>query len=242
MADTETVITQVASILSERKATLATAESCTGGLIGHLVTNLPGSSAWYIGGIISYSNELKHGFLGVRRETLVAEGAVSAPVAEKMAIGARQAFDTDYAISVTGIAGPGGGTETKPVGLTFIGVSTPDRTVVRRFVWNGCREANKQSSARAALDLLRELLMEDDDRQPSASIEAAFEPDGNIRPLAFFWNGRNLRVTDRGRQWEEGGTRHFLVMTAGDAVWELCFEPTSLHWSVTPKSHTRLSV
>jgi PncC family amidohydrolase len=233
------LVSQIGALLSDQRATLSTAESCTGGLLGHLLTNQPGSSNWYVGGIVSYSNDLKHGLLAVRRDTLEAEGAVSAAVAAQMALGARQAFDTDYAISVTGIAGPGGGTEEKPVGLTFIGVATPDQVIVRRFVWTGCRQGNKQSSATAAFELLYEILEKGNSLLPGAAVEASFEPDGKILPLALTWNGRSLRVTDRGRQWEKDGKRIFLVMTPGDEVWELCFDPAAVRWSITPKSHAR---
>jgi len=138
--------------------TLVTAESCTGGLIGHLVTGQPGASGYYLGGVISYSNELKIGLLGVHAETLETFGAVSGETALEMARGARQRLGGDFALSVTGIAGPGGGTSAKPVGLTFIGISSPFGDDVRRFVWPGDREKNKFDSARAALDLLLEWL------------------------------------------------------------------------------------
>ncbi len=244
-------VPQIAEVLQGKKETLATAESCTGGLVGHLLTNASGSSEWYMGGMVAYSNMVKHGFLGVRRETLEREGAVSAEVAEQMAVGARQGFDTTYAVSVTGIAGPGGGTEEKPVGLTYIGVAGPERTVVRRFVWNGSRAANKQSSADAALALLLELLQETGENAPkessmegeaSAAVDTAFEPDGKMRPLAFVWNGRSMKVTDWGRQWEKEGARYFLVMTAGDRIWELCFTPVTLHWHITPRTEERRTV
>ncbi len=138
--------------------TLATAESCTGGLIGHLLTEVAGSSGYYRGGAISYSDEVKRTALDVPAQALEAHGAVSAQVAVAMAEGARRAFDADIAIAVTGIAGPSGGTEQKPVGLTYVAVADAQGHDVRRHQWSGERSANKVDSARAALDLLLERL------------------------------------------------------------------------------------
>lgn len=149
---------RIGPLLQARGLTLVTAESCTGGLVGHLVTNQPGSSSYYLGGVVSYSNALKMALLGVRPETLDTFGAVSAETAQEMANGARSRYHADIALSVTGIAGPDGGTAAKPVGLTYIGISAPWGQAVRRFVWPGDRVANKLDSARAALELLLEWL------------------------------------------------------------------------------------
>ncbi len=236
---------EIAQRLTERGCLLSTAESCTGGLIGHLLTNVPGSSKWYMGGAVTYSNALKHGILGVRRDTLDRFGAVSSEVAEQMAIGARQAFDTDYAISVTGVAGPDGGTPEKPIGLTYIGVAAAERVVVRRFDWGGSRVANKQSSADAAIALLRELLQEEGKElgkegvAEKSTVEASFNLDGTIRPRAFLWKGRTMQVTDWGRTWKRDGVRYFLIMTLDNRVWELRFEEGTLNWTVQPKSEAR---
>ncbi len=152
----------LASRLQERAlalgVTVGTAESCTGGLIGHVLTGLAGSSEYYRGGVISYSNELKIALLGVSAEALEHHGAVSAQVALAMADGARERFDCDYAVSVTGVAGPGGGTASKPVGLTYVAAAGPDGREVRRHTWEGDRSSNKEQSAAAALRLLLELL------------------------------------------------------------------------------------
>jgi PncC family amidohydrolase len=135
--------------------TLCTAESCTGGLVAHRITNVAGSSDYMLGGIVSYSNAAKQHLLHVREQTLIDYGAVSEQTAQEMAAGARTVFSADYAVSVTGIAGPGGGTEAKPVGLTYIGLAGPDDLlVVERRVWTGDREANKAASAEAALQLV----------------------------------------------------------------------------------------
>lgn len=149
---------EVGRLLKARGLTLATAESCTGGLIGHLITEIPGSSAYFVGGIIAYSNEVKERLLGVSAETLAREGAVSARCAAEMARGARERLAADVAVSVTGIAGPTGGTPEKPVGLTYIHLSTPDAEHGERHLWQGTRWENKRASARAALLLVKRYL------------------------------------------------------------------------------------
>jgi PncC family amidohydrolase len=146
---------QLGAELRNRSLTVCTAESCTGGLIAHRLTNIAGSSEYVVGGVVAYSNYVKSQVLRVREHTLIDYGAVSVEVAAEMATGARRLFGADFSVSVTGIAGPGGGTSEKPVGLTFIGLAGPDDLLtVERFVWNGDREANKAYSADAALDLL----------------------------------------------------------------------------------------
>jgi PncC family amidohydrolase len=138
--------------------TVATAESCTGGLVAHLLTEIPGSSVWLIGGVVAYSNDVKRGVLGVAPETLERHGAVSAQTAVAMAHGVRSLLHADIAVAVTGIAGPSGGTEAKPVGLTYVAVADPEGDDVRRYTWDGDRSANKRASAEAALALLHERL------------------------------------------------------------------------------------
>lgn len=138
--------------------TLATAESCTGGLVSHACTEIAGSSRWFVGGVIAYSNEVKQGILGVSGDTLAAHGAVSAQTAVSMAEGARRLLGVDVAVSVTGIAGPGGGGDAKPVGLTYVAVADASGHDVRRFTWPHDRSGNKRASAAAALDLLLERL------------------------------------------------------------------------------------
>jgi nicotinamide-nucleotide amidase len=140
--------------------TLATAESCTGGLIGHRITSVSGSSEYFVGGMIAYANEVKIRELGVNRRLLMREGAVSAPVARQMARGIRRRFGSDIGIGVTGIAGPGGGTEKKPVGLVFIGLSRGNNDVVRRFQFKGSRETIKAAAGEAALRMVKSYLHE----------------------------------------------------------------------------------
>jgi len=148
----------VGRMLAERKLKLATAESCTGGLVGHRLTNVPGSSGYLEGGVIAYSYEAKERLLGVHHDTLYEHGAVSAETALEMARGARKALGADIGIAVTGIAGPGGGLPGKPVGLVYIALSARTYERVEHFVWDSDREGNKAYSAEAALAMLKEFL------------------------------------------------------------------------------------
>ncbi len=145
---------RVGTALKEKGWTLALGESCTGGLIAHRITDVPGSSNYFLGGVMAYSNPVKERMLGVSSETLRAAGAVSEETAREMARGASQAVSSDVGLSVTCIAGPGGGTEEKPVGLTFIGASTPEGEWVERHVFQGDRQSVKGSASDAALKLL----------------------------------------------------------------------------------------
>lgn len=149
-----TLESQVGELLGRHGLTLATAESCTGGLIAHRLTNIPGSSSYFVGGVVAYAYEAKEALLGVRRETLMQYGAVSEQVALEMARGVRQRLGADLGLSVTGIAGPGGGTPEKPVGLTYIALVGPQGERCERHTWPGDRWENKTLSAEAALRLL----------------------------------------------------------------------------------------
>ena len=144
--------------LKDKGWTLALGESCTGGLIAHRITDVPGSSDYFLGGIMAYSNPVKERLLGVSSETLQAVGAVSEETAREMAQGASQSIGSDVGISVTCIAGPGGGTDEKPVGLTYIGASTPDGEWVERHVFQGDRKSIKESATNASLELLLKAL------------------------------------------------------------------------------------
>jgi len=145
----------IVETLTQRKETLALAESCTGGCIANRITNVPGASVVFLAGLVTYSNAAKQKFLGVRAETLEAHGAVSEPVAREMAEGARKQTAADYALSVTGIAGPSGGTAEKPAGTAFIGLAGPFETVVEKNLNPYDRETFKQVTAQQAMDLLR---------------------------------------------------------------------------------------
>jgi PncC family amidohydrolase len=156
----ERIESVVGEVLRSRGLTLSLAESCTGGLLGHRLTNVPGSSDYFVGGMVAYSYDAKERVLGVHHTTLYDHGAVSQQTALEMARGARRLFGTDVALSVTGIAGPGGGMPDKPVGLVYIALSARDQEACHRFVWEGDREANKAHSAQAALELLVAYLCE----------------------------------------------------------------------------------
>ncbi len=144
----------VGELLLQRGQWLAAAESCTGGLISHLITNVPGSSGYYLGGVTAYSNEVKMRLLGVSSDTLEQHGAVSEATVLEMARGIRTALGADIGVSVSGIAGPTGGTPDKPVGTVWIGLSSATAELARHFLWSGDRLAVKQQSAQAALEML----------------------------------------------------------------------------------------
>jgi nicotinamide-nucleotide amidase len=159
MAD-ELLEVAVGRLLTARRLTLSVAESCTGGLIMHRLTNAAGSSAYLIGGMVVYSYASKVKFAGVQQSTLEHFGAVSAETAGEMARGVRTAFETDFALAVTGIAGPSGGLPNKPVGLVYIALDSASGTYVERHIWQSDREGNKAHSAQAALALLYRHLTE----------------------------------------------------------------------------------
>jgi PncC family amidohydrolase len=148
----------VGRLLERRRMTLAIAESCTGGLVSHRITNVPGSSAYYNGSVIAYSNEIKEAILGVQHDTLAHYGAVSEQTALEMARRARDLLQADVGLAVTGIAGPDGGMPEKPVGLVYIALAAPDGEWAERWMWDGNRVENKAYSAEAVLDLLRRYL------------------------------------------------------------------------------------
>jgi len=151
----EAIAKEIVRLLTRRKKTLALAESCTGGFIANQITNIPGASKIFLGGIVSYSNEAKQKFLGVRAKTLDNHGAVSRAVAAEMAAGARQRFDADFAIAVTGIAGPTGGTKNKPTGTVFIAVAGAFGVLVHHKLNHFDRQKFKKVTAKQALELLR---------------------------------------------------------------------------------------
>jgi len=147
---------QLQGICLGRGLTVALAESCTGGLVATTITDVPGSSGYFLGGVVSYSNEAKAALLDVPRATLDAHGAVSAQVARAMAAGAQARFAASLAASITGVAGPDGGSDEKPVGLTYVGLASPGEVDVRRFQFAGDRAGNREMAAQAALEWLVE--------------------------------------------------------------------------------------
>ena len=160
---------QLGEELKARGMTLAVAESCTGGLLASRITDVPGSSAYFRGGIVAYQNDVKERLLGVSTEILKRFGAVSEESARAMAHGCRELFSSDVAVAITGIAGPSGGSAEKPVGLVYIAVSALDKVACERFCWSGDRVLNKESSVRAALKMVFRTLKD---------VETGWQPEG----------------------------------------------------------------
>ena len=149
--DNDTISLVIGRLLTEAEATISTAESCTGGLVGHKIVESAGASAYYTGGIISYSNDIKESQLGVSHNTLEEYGAVSENTAREMAEGCRKKMGTDYSIATTGISGPGGGSEEKPVGLVYIAISSKEKTICNKYVFTTTREQHQERVANQAL-------------------------------------------------------------------------------------------
>lgn len=155
----DTMIGLVSKSLKNHRMTIATAESCTGGMLGAVLTQESGSSDFYLGGVVSYSNNLKEKFLGVKPHTLERYGAVSPETALEMAMGIREYANSDLGVSITGIAGPGGGSQEKPVGLVYIGLATPEGIEAIKFQFHGGRDSIRQLSVQAALDGVRRYML-----------------------------------------------------------------------------------
>jgi nicotinamide-nucleotide amidase len=231
---------RVGVLLRQRGMTLVTAESCTGGLVGHRLTNVPGSSDYYLGGVVAYSNSMKEALLGVRAETLMAHGAVSEETAREMARGARQRLGADVAVSITGIAGPTGGTVEKPVGLVYVALSAEDEEWCQRHVFEQGRLGNKEAAADSALRLVVAYVeggqggrMQDFVKEP-VSVEVRMRPDGTELPLAFVWQGQRHEIVSWGRESSETQEGHdvrcYLVQTEGPQTWELCLDLKPGQW------------
>jgi nicotinamide-nucleotide amidase len=160
--DTDSLASVVGQLLLAKQQTLAVAESCTGGMLGKLLTDIPGSSAYFKGGVMAYANEVKVKMLGIETELIETQGAVSSVVAEQMAIGIKTQIGTDWGIGITGVAGPGGGTAEKPVGLVYIGLARPDggvESMKYRLSSHFDRDLIRQMSAQQSLDMLRRRLL-----------------------------------------------------------------------------------
>jgi len=158
--DDDTLQDVVGQLLKDNDRTLSVAESCTGGQLGMIVTSVAGSSTYFLGGVVSYSNRSKVHHLDVGPEIIEQHGAVSEECAIAMAVGCRQRFESDYALSITGIAGPDGGTDEKPVGTTFVGLSSVHDSYARKFNFGTLREANRSRACYAALELLRRNILD----------------------------------------------------------------------------------
>ncbi len=231
----------VGKLLRDRGWRLAVAESCTGGLIGHRLTNVPGSSTYYQGSITAYAYEAKVRLLGVRWETLEMHGAVSEEVVLEMARGVRTALAADVGLSVSGIAGPGGGTPEKPVGTTWIGLSTPFGEATLLTVGRGDRLANKEHSAEEALQLLVRTLHSATEFPTQAAAEsgalpgqavdvtARFEPDGHITPIYLHRGAQRIPLT-AGRRWSNERGEHALVQLPNGETLHLVFLRSSGRW------------
>jgi len=232
---------RLGELLRARGLKLATAESCTGGLIGHKITSVPGSSEYYLGGVVSYAYEAKVELLGVHWKTLRAHGAVSRETVLEMANGARERLNADLGLAVSGIAGPGGGMPNKPVGLTWIGLSTNGEEQAWTFVFPGERGQVKEQAANTALQLALEYL------EPGSGIktearkkvkptrdaveaEARLERDGRLIPQWFNRNGTTYMVASYGRRWDAEDGQHMLVMDHKAQVYELVFSPADQSW------------
>ena len=150
---------EIGELLSSKGLTLGTVESATGGLISHLITNVPGSSDYFKGSVVSYANETKTNVIGVKEDTIKEHGAVSSQVAEQMAAGGRKLLNVDICIADTGIAGPGGATPGKKVGLFYLGFATKNGAFSRKHQFHGTREENKRDAALTALEWVKEYLL-----------------------------------------------------------------------------------
>lgn len=158
MSEVQQLAAKIGDILRDHKLTLSAAESCTGGLLSSYITDVPGSSEYFLGGVVAYAYSAKERLLDVQHETLFEFGAVSRQTALEMAHGARRAFRSDLALGITGIAGPGGGMPDKPVGLVYIALVGRDTECCERYVWDRDRAGNKELSAGAALRMLQDYL------------------------------------------------------------------------------------
>ncbi len=157
--DDETMEVAAGAALRAAGATVAVAESCTGGLVASRITDVPGSSDYFLGSVVAYANEIKQRVLGVPAETLEAHGAVSEETALAMATGVRGLYGADYAVAITGIAGPGGGDDDKPVGLVYLAVADAEGAMCLRQNWPGTREQFKRRVSQYALNLLRKRVL-----------------------------------------------------------------------------------
>ena len=232
---------RVARHLSQQQLTLALAESCTGGLLASLLTDIPGSSQFLVGGVVAYSNFAKTTLLNIDPELLETHGAVSAQVARAMAHNARQSLQTELALGVTGITGPGGGTPEKPVGLVYLHLLAPHADQGAMHLWPHDREGNKRANVAAGLHMiLRYVEQTKHSPTPSAAasqqdtllVEASWR-NGNWRPQAVWLHGRRLQVIGVGRQertaagvWVmtvefSNGDRAELEVDADSGVWRL---------------------
>lgn len=243
--DADALARQSGQVLKQRQLTLATAESCTGGLLATHITNVPGSSAYFKGAVVAYADEVKRQLLGVSADALAQHGAVSRETALAMARGARTLLNCDLALAITGIAGPAGGSPRKPVGLVYVALAAVDAQECRECRWDGNRWENREWSARVALELLLEYLAaspakpEQPPPQPGTptSVDARFDEQGQLAPRAFQWRGQWVQVASIGRVWSVSRAgvhvQHYLVSTPGETIFDIAYEPISARWYAT---------
>jgi len=232
--------TAIGRQLQQQSRTLAVAESCTGGLVASLITDVPGSSGYMLGGVVSYSNEVKTQLLQVQPDTLQEVGAVSPETAAQMAQGVRRLLHSDVGLGVTGIAGPGGGYAEKPVGLVYVHLAASDADWGEHQVWPYDRHGNKLASAQAVLRLLQRYLAQAQMAGlPSTTgtlydvpvvVEAIFKGE-EWRPRAVWWQGQRWPIVGRGRyHLEADGGAVMMVETAHGARLELVVNVTVGEW------------
>lgn len=226
---------QIGDLLRQKGYKLAVAESCTGGLIGHRITNIPGASEYYLGSVTAYAYEAKERLLGVQHATLLEHGAVSRETVIEMARGVRLAlggpefFDHTVGLSVSGIAGPGGGMPGKPVGLVWIGVSTPDGDSAHQFFEHGDRVENKEASSDNALELM--IIALGGTPLPSSVEPAQVTFSSLPLPKTFTWQGQTYQVENYGRRWLDAHAEYILVQSHGK-TFELSFNSRDQAWQV----------
>jgi PncC family amidohydrolase len=229
---------RVNAVLIKRGRTIATAESCTGGLLGDRITGVPGSSAYFLGGVIAYANDVKEHILNVPKETMVEHGAVSEETALEMARGARNVLNADYGLSVTGIAGPGGGSDEKPVGLTWVAVSGPEGDFAVKHIYPGDRDENKHAAVDSVLELLLEVA--EGDKGKPIQVNTRRDEQDRLVPTVLVLGGNRHSIIDWGRRWKEGSSEHMLVRTSDGRTHEIAFDEQEAVWRLirtlrTPK-------
>lgn len=241
--ETQSIEFVLAEQLTALSWTLALAESCTGGLISHRVTNVAGASEVYMGGVVAYSNAAKQHLLGVTQDTLDRFGAVSEQTVKEMAQGAKQRFNTQTAISVSGIAGPGGGSLRKPVGTVWIGLAILDQVHTHHYRFFGTREQIKQQSAEVALWLLAEQLAQHGNNpalqrrlrttQPIA-VEFSGTDLASLHIRAIYWQEKWIAMESIGRRWQDISGSHFLTMSYQGKVYEVMVKADGCWYLLPP--------
>jgi nicotinamide-nucleotide amidase len=224
--------------LRERGLRLAIAESCTGGLVCHRITNVPGSSEYFLGGVIAYAYEAKVGLLDVRWDTLEQYGAVSQQTVLEMARGVRVKLGAEIGLAVSGIAGPGGGTEEKPIGLVWIGLCAPELERAQVHLFKGDRLQVKEQSAEQALRLLADYLsVENEDGRgymEPIEVNVRYDGHGQLVPTSFIWQEQEYTVESTGRRWQDDVGEHILVMVEAKKVYELVHAQVERRWYLKP--------